>query len=85
VLIADEQGVKPGAVRRGGSLDHPARSLARVFRVRVIAREGDPNSHPVILLTGSASIRPELTVRAKDILRLRTGKIRHRSFVAVDF
>src|SRR6516162_6000567 len=52
VLIANEQGIEPGAVRRRGSLDHPARSLARIFHVGVIARERDPNSHFVILRTG---------------------------------
>ena len=53
VLIAHKQGIEPGAVRRCGSLDHPARSLARVFRVRVIARQRDPNFHRVILVVGS--------------------------------
>jgi hypothetical protein len=39
VLIADEQGIEPGAMCRRGSLDHPARSFARIFYVRVVARE----------------------------------------------
>jgi hypothetical protein len=51
VLIADEQGIEPGAVGCRGSLDYPARSLARVFHVRVIARERDSNPHFVILST----------------------------------
>ena len=53
VLIADEQGIEPGAVSRRGSLDHPARSLARILHVGVIARERDPNPHRVILVAGS--------------------------------
>ena len=72
VLVADEQGIEPGAMRRRGALDHPPRSFARVFGVRVIARERDPNFHPVILVAGSASMRPEPGVQAKDQLRLRT-------------
>jgi hypothetical protein len=48
VLIADKQGIEPGAACRRGSLDHPARSLARIYHVRVIARERDPDSHSVI-------------------------------------
>jgi hypothetical protein len=53
MLIADKQGSEPGAVCRRGSLDHPARSLARIFHVRVIARERDPNSHSVILVVAA--------------------------------
>jgi hypothetical protein len=51
VLIADKQGIKRRTAGRRGSLDHPARSLARIFSVRVIARERDPKSHFVILST----------------------------------
>jgi hypothetical protein len=53
VLIADKQGVERSTVCRRGSLDHPARSLARIFYVRVIAGERDPNSHSVILLVAA--------------------------------
>jgi hypothetical protein len=53
VLIPDEQGIEPGAVCRRGSLDHPARSLARIFHGRVIARERDANSHSVILVVAA--------------------------------
>jgi hypothetical protein len=52
VLITDKQGIEPGAVCRPGALDHLARSLERVFRVRVITRQRDPNSHRVILVAG---------------------------------
>ena len=48
MLIADTQGIEPGALCRRGSLDHPARSLTGIFHVRVIARERDPDSHSVI-------------------------------------
>ena len=65
MLIADEQGIEPGAVYRRGSLDHPARSLARVFCVWVIARQRDPNSHGVILVAGSGSVTPKPVVQAK--------------------
>jgi hypothetical protein len=58
VLIADEQGIEPGAVCRRRSLDHPARSLARIFHAGVIARERDSNSHSVILVTGSVRLDP---------------------------
>jgi hypothetical protein len=51
VLIADKQGIERRTAGRRGSLDHPARSLARIFSVRVIARERDPKSHFVILST----------------------------------
>jgi len=54
VLIADKQGIEPGAACRRGALDHPARSLARIFHIQVIARERDPNSHRVILVAGSS-------------------------------
>jgi hypothetical protein len=50
VLIADKQGIERSTARRRGSLDHPARSLARIFHVRVIARQRDPDSHRVILI-----------------------------------
>ena len=71
VLIADKQGIERGTAGRRGPLDHPARSLARIFHVRVIARERDPDLHCVILVAAQASIRPELADQAKDRLRLR--------------
>jgi hypothetical protein len=52
VLIADKQGIERSTARRRSSLDHPARSLARIFHVRVIARQRDPDSHRVILIMG---------------------------------
>jgi hypothetical protein len=52
VLITNEQGIEPGAVCRRGSLDHPARSLARICPVRVIARQRDPDFHRVVLING---------------------------------
>jgi hypothetical protein len=58
VLIADEQGIEPDAVGRRGSLDHPARSLARIFQLGVIARERNPDPHSVILVTGSIRLNP---------------------------
>src|SRR5205823_12365178 len=71
VLIADKQGIELGTAGRRGPLDHPARSLTRIFQVRVIARERDPDFHRVILVAAPASIRPELADQAKDRLRLR--------------
>ena len=52
VLIADKQGIERRTACRRRSLDHPARSLARICRVRVIARQRDPDSHRVILVAG---------------------------------
>jgi hypothetical protein len=71
VLIADKQGIERGTAGRRRSLDHPARCLARIFYVRVIARQRNPDSHRVILVAAQASIRPELGGQAKDRLRLR--------------
>jgi hypothetical protein len=53
-VSSNAEGVKPGAVCRRGSLDHPARSLAWIFHARVIARERNPNFHPVILVADSS-------------------------------
>jgi Acetyltransferase (GNAT) domain len=47
VLIADKQGIECSKARRRGSLDHPARCLARICHVRMIARQRDPDSHRV--------------------------------------
>ena len=66
VLIADKQGIERGTACRRGPLDHPARSLARIFHVRVIARQRDPDPHRVDPCRRSASIRPELADQAKD-------------------
>jgi hypothetical protein len=55
VLIADKQRVERSTVRRRGSLDHPARSLARIFHVRVIARQRDPDSHRLILVAAGTA------------------------------
>ena len=71
VLIADKQGIECRTVCRRGSLDHPARSLARICHVRVIARQRDPrlsSRHP--LSPAQGLIRPERAVQAKDRLRL---------------
>ena len=48
MLIADKQGIEAGAMCRRRSLDHPARPLARVFGVRVIACERDPDFHHIV-------------------------------------
>jgi hypothetical protein len=53
VLIADKQGIEGSTLRRRRSLDHLARSLARIFRVRVIARQRDSDSHCVFLVAGA--------------------------------
>jgi hypothetical protein len=53
VLIADKQGIEPGVAGRCGPLDHPARALTRIFAIRVIARERDPDLHRAILVAGS--------------------------------
>jgi len=52
VLIADEQGIERSTACRRRSLDHPARCLARICHVRMIARQRDPDSHRVILFAG---------------------------------
>jgi hypothetical protein len=52
VLIADKQGIERSPARRRRSIDHPARSMARIFHVRVIAGQRDPDSHHVILFAG---------------------------------
>ena len=57
MLIADKQGIEPGAACRRRPLDHPARSLARIFHVRVIARQRDPDSHRVIPTLTASSCR----------------------------
>jgi hypothetical protein len=55
VLIADEERVKRRTVRRACPLDHLARAQARVYCVRVIARERDPNSHHVTVVAARAA------------------------------
>jgi hypothetical protein len=52
VLIADKQGIERSTACRRRSLDHPARCSARICHVRMIARQRDPHSHRVILITG---------------------------------
>ncbi len=71
VLIADKQGIERRTAGCRGPLDHPARPLARILHVRVIACQRDPDLHRVILVAAQASIRPELADQAKDRLRLR--------------
>jgi hypothetical protein len=56
VLIADKQGIERSTACRRRPLDHPARSLARIYHVRMIARQRDPDSHLVILITGVNAI-----------------------------
>jgi len=54
VLITDKQGIKRSAPGCRGSLDHPSRSLARIFDIRVIARQRDPDPHRVVLYRRSS-------------------------------
>ena len=63
VLIADKQGIERGTAGRRGPFDHPARSLTRVFDVRVIAGERDPDPHRVNPQTASSALRLVISAR----------------------
>ena len=49
VLITDKERIERRMACRSRTFDHPARSLARVCRVRMIARERDPDPHRITI------------------------------------
>jgi hypothetical protein len=85
VVIADKQRIEPRPVCRRGSLDLPARSLARVLRIRVIARERDPSSHRVILVAGSGFDQTQARCPRQASIAVAVAKTPAPRFVAVAF